>query len=132
MDAFILTKIFLMTGQLINSKPFNIFLSRRTHHVGYILLDNRVSFCQISLSFTVDRTKRFLIPLISICLIKIKFMKPVDILKVLCGCGEGGGDRFHLMQLHSLLVTPKLSYGSEIYSSATKNRLNALDAVHHA
>ena len=36
------------------------------------------------------------------------------------------------MQLHSSLATSKLSYGSEIYSSATEYRLNALDAVQHA
>ena len=43
-----------------------------------------------------------------------------------------GPDRKHLLQLHNSLIVSKLSYGSEIYSSATKPRLNALNAVHHA
>ena len=63
--------------------------------------------------------------------LKIKCMKAVDILKVLSHT-KWGADRKHLLQRHNSLVVLKLSYGSEIYSSATKPRLNALDAVHHA
>ena len=68
--------------------------------------------------------------------LKIKCMKAVDILKVLIHINwEGGGgaaDRKHLLQLHNLLIVSRLSYDSEIYSSATKPRLNTLNALHHA
>ena len=63
--------------------------------------------------------------------LKIKCMKAVDILKVLSN-NKWGADRKRLLQLHSSLIVSKLSYSSEIYSSATKPRLNALNAVHHA
>ena len=63
--------------------------------------------------------------------LKIKCMKAVDILKVLSHT-KWGADRKHLLQLHSSLIVSKLSYGSEIYSSATKPRLNALNVVRHA
>ena len=33
--------------------------------------------------------------------------------------------------LHRTLILPKLEYGSEIYSSATVDRLRVLDSVHH-
>ena len=59
-------------------------------------------------------------------------MRPVDILEVLLHTKLGGCDRRHLIQLHNALVISKLSYGSEIYSSATKLRLSTLNAVHHA
>ena len=62
---------------------------------------------------------------------KIKCMKTLDILKVL-SCTRWGADRKHLLQLHRSLIIPKLSYGSEVYSSASKSRLDALNAVHHA
>ena len=63
--------------------------------------------------------------------IKIKCMKALDILRIL-SCTKWGADRKHLLQLHRSLIVSKLSYGSEIYSSATKYRLDALNAVHHA
>ena len=62
---------------------------------------------------------------------KIKCMKAVDILKVL-SCTKWGADRKHLLRLHRSLVISKLSYGSEIYSAATKSRLDMLNAVHHS
>ena len=43
-----------------------------------------------------------------------------------------GSDRKHLLQLKKSLIVSKLSYGFEIYSSAAKPRLNALNAVRHA
>ena len=58
-------------------------------------------------------------------------MKVVDILKVL-SCTRWGADRKHLLQLHRALVVSKLSYGSEVYSSATKSRLESLNPVHNA
>ena len=56
---------------------------------------------------------------------------PVDLLKVL-SCTKWGADRKHLLQLHRALVVSKLSYGSEVYSSATKPRLDCLNSVHNA
>ena len=43
-----------------------------------------------------------------------------------------GADRKHLLQLNNSLIISKLSYGSKIYSSATKPKPNALNVVHHA
>ena len=63
--------------------------------------------------------------------LKVKCMKAVDILKVL-SCTKWGADRKHLLQLHRSLVISKLSYGSEIFSSASKSRLDSLNSVHNA
>ena len=63
--------------------------------------------------------------------LKMKCMKSIDILKVLSHT-RWGADRQHLLHLHRALVVSKLSYGSEIYSSATAARLNALNAIHHS
>ena len=62
---------------------------------------------------------------------KIKCMKALDVLKVL-SCTKWGADRKHMLHLHKSLVISKLSYGCEVYSSATKSRLDQLNAVHHA
>ena len=55
-DVLILTKIFSMTDQHY-SKPFNIFLSQRTHHVGPIFYQKIVSL-SVKFHFVLWLTER--------------------------------------------------------------------------
>ena len=55
----------------------------------------------------------------------------MNILKVLAHT-SWGADRKTLLNLYKALIFSKLSYGCEIYSSATPSRLKTLDSVHHA
>ena len=63
--------------------------------------------------------------------LKNKCMNALNILRVLSHV-SWGADRQHLLHLYKSLITSKLSYGCEVYSSATKARLAILDPVHHA
>ena len=63
--------------------------------------------------------------------LKINCFKVMDILKVLAHT-SWGADRKSLLRLYKSLIFSKLSYGCEIYSSATPSRLKTLDAIHHA
>ena len=55
----------------------------------------------------------------------------MNILKVLAHT-SWGADRKTLLKLYKALIFSKISYGCEIYSSATPSQLKTLDAVHHA
>ena len=63
--------------------------------------------------------------------LKSRCMKALDILRILSHT-SWGADRHQLLHIHKSLVLSKLSYGCEIYTSATKSRLSILDPVHHA
>ena len=63
--------------------------------------------------------------------IKTKCLEALNILRVLSHT-SWGADRQTLLRLHKAFIISKLSYGCEIYSSATQSRLKSLDSVHHA
>ena len=63
--------------------------------------------------------------------LKIRCLQALNILRVLSHT-SWGVDRKHLITLYKALVFSKLSYGCEIYSSATKSRLAILDSIHNA
>ena len=63
--------------------------------------------------------------------LKIRCLQALNVLRVLSHT-SWGADRKHLMILYKALVASKLSYGCEVYSSATKTRLAVLDSVHNA
>ena len=62
--------------------------------------------------------------------LKVRCLQAMNVLRVLSHT-SWGADRKHLMILYKALVASKLSYGCEIYSSATKSRLAILDSVHN-
>ena len=63
--------------------------------------------------------------------LKTKCLTALNVLKVLSH-SSWGADRKHLTILYKSLVLSKLSYGCEVYSSATKSRLSILDSIHNA
>ena len=63
--------------------------------------------------------------------IKTKCMKALEILRVLSHT-TWGSDCKTLLRLHHSLILSKLSYGCEVFSSATVNRLKILNSIHHA
>ena len=63
--------------------------------------------------------------------LKSKCLDALNILKVLAHT-SWGSDRQTLLRLHKALILSKISYGCEIYSSATPSRLKILDSVHHS
>ena len=63
--------------------------------------------------------------------IKTKCMKALEILRVLSHT-TWGSDRKTLLRLHHSLILSKLSYGCEVFSSFTVNRLKILNSIHHA
>ena len=63
--------------------------------------------------------------------LKASCMKALNLLRVLAHTSWGADCRT-LLHLFRALVSSKLSYGSEVYSSGTESRLKTLDAVHHA
>ena len=63
--------------------------------------------------------------------LKTKCLEALNILRVLSHT-SWGADRKTLMKLYKALILSKLSYGCEVYSSATPSRLKVLDSVHHA
>ncbi|MEL6986791.1 MAG: reverse transcriptase domain-containing protein [Bacteroidota bacterium] len=63
--------------------------------------------------------------------LKVKCLKALDILKVLSHT-TWGADRSQLLRLYKALVFSKLTYGCEIYTSATERRLKTLNSIHHA
>ena len=62
--------------------------------------------------------------------LKVKCMDALNLLKVLAHT-SWGADRKTLLKLYKALVFSKLTYGGEIYSSATLSRLKMLDSIHH-
>ena len=58
-------------------------------------------------------------------------MKALEILQVLSHT-TWGLDRKTLLRLHHSRILSKLSYGCEVFSSATVNRLKILNSIHHA
>ena len=63
--------------------------------------------------------------------LKNKCLEAMNILRVLSHT-SWGADRKTLMKLYKALILSKLSYGCEVYSSATPSRLKVLDPIHHA
>ena len=63
--------------------------------------------------------------------IKAKCLDSLNILRVLSHY-SWGADRQTLLKLHKALILSKLTYGCEVYSSASTARLRMLDSVHHA
>ena len=63
--------------------------------------------------------------------LKIRCLQALNVLKVLSHM-SWGADRNHLTILYKALVASKMSYGCEIYSSATKSKLATLDSIHNA
>ncbi len=63
--------------------------------------------------------------------VKTSCIKAMSLLRVV-GHTSWGADRQTHLLLYKSLILPKLEYGCEIYSAATKSRLRTLDAVHHA
>ena len=63
--------------------------------------------------------------------LKTKCLKALDILKVLSHT-SWGADRKQLLRLYKALVLPKLTYGCEVFTSATSYRLKILNAIHNA
>ena len=62
--------------------------------------------------------------------LKVRSLESQQIFKVLSH-SSWGADRTTMLRLHHSLVLSKLSYGCEVYSSATDCRLQILDSVHH-
>ena len=63
--------------------------------------------------------------------LKVRCLKALDILEVLSHT-TWGADRKLMLHLHHALILSKLSYGCEVYSSATPYRLKMLDSIHHS
>ncbi|XP_064120742.1 uncharacterized protein LOC135225338 [Macrobrachium nipponense] len=63
--------------------------------------------------------------------LKVRCMQALNVLRVLSHT-SWGADRNHLMILYKAIVASKLAYGCEVYSSASKSKLNILDLVHNA
>ena len=63
--------------------------------------------------------------------LKIKCLQALKVLRVLSHT-SWGADRNHLTILYKALVTSKLAYGCEVYSSATRARLSILNPIHNA
>ena len=62
--------------------------------------------------------------------LKIKCLQALQVFKVLAHT-NWGSDRNTLLILYKALVLSKLSYGCEVYSSASSRHLAILDSVHH-
>ena len=63
--------------------------------------------------------------------VKTKCVKALEILRVLSHT-TWGPERKTLLRLHHSLILSKLSYGCEVFSSATVNRLKIPNSIHHA
>ena len=63
--------------------------------------------------------------------LKTKCVEALNILKVLSHT-SWGADRVQMLKLYHSLILSKLTYGCEIYTSATSARLRTLDSVHHS
>ena len=63
--------------------------------------------------------------------VKTKCMKALEILRVLSHT-TWISDRKTLLRLHHSFILSKLSYGCEVFSSATVNRLKILNTIHHS
>lgn len=63
--------------------------------------------------------------------LKVRCMKAMDILKVLSH-SSWGADRTQLLRLYKALILPKLTYGCEVYTSASDYKLKTLNSVHNA
>ena len=63
--------------------------------------------------------------------LKTKCVQALNILKVLSH-SSWGADRTQMLKLYRSLILSKLSYGCEIFTSATPARLKILDSVHHS
>ena len=63
--------------------------------------------------------------------LKARCLKAMDILKVLSHT-SWGTDRTQLLRLYKVLIFSKLTYGSEVYTSARPNSLKMLSSIHNA
>ena len=62
--------------------------------------------------------------------LKLKVKKSLNLLKVISGF-DWGADKKSLLQIYDALCRSKLDYGCQIYSSASKSNLDALNVVHN-
>ena len=62
--------------------------------------------------------------------LKLKVKKSLNLLKVISGF-DWGADKKSLLQIYDALCRSKLDYGCQIYSSASKSNLVALNVVHN-
>ena len=74
--------------------------------------------------------KKNLIFLSHIKYLKAKFLKALNLLKVLSHT-SWGADRTTIFKLYRSLVQSKLDYGCIIYGSARKSYLQMLDPIHN-
>ncbi|XP_068220416.1 uncharacterized protein, partial [Palaemon carinicauda] len=63
--------------------------------------------------------------------LKAKCLEAMNLLKVLTHT-SWRADRNAILKLYKSLIFSKISYGCEIYSSATPSRLKILESIHHA
>ena len=62
--------------------------------------------------------------------LKLKAKKSLNLLKVISGF-DWGADKKSLLRIYDALCRSKLDYGCQIYSSASKSNLDALNIVHN-
>ena len=62
--------------------------------------------------------------------LKLKVKKSLNLLKVISGF-DWGADKKSLLRIYDALCRSKLDYGCQIYSSASKSNLDALNIVHN-
>lgn len=63
--------------------------------------------------------------------IKAKATRNLNIIKMLAH-SKYGSDRKTLLKIHTTMVLPVLDYGNLVYSTANKNLINTINAVHNA
>ena len=63
--------------------------------------------------------------------LKLKVKKSLNLLNVIFGF-DWGADKKILLRIYDALCRSKLDYGCQIYSSASKSKLDALNVVHNA
>ena len=61
--------------------------------------------------------------------LKLKVKKSINLLRVISG-SDWGADKKSLLRLYDTLCRSKLDYGCQIYCSASKSKLDALNIVH--
>ena len=60
-----------------------------------------------------------------------KYLKALDIIKVVANQEWGGADKFVLLNLYRSLIRSKLDYGCIVYGSARPSYSKMLNTIHH-